>query len=370
MPRPVIASGHADYVFIGYASAIILFGLVLLSSAGVAVGLDRFNDSYFFIKRQIMYGLIPGLALFFIMAKIPFIWWKKSALPLFVLSIILLALVFIPGIGSTNNTFAKSWLNLGGFSFQPIEAAKLSLIAYLAAVLSKMGNELEHATVQGFISVFLIALIPVGMVALQPDTGGMFILGSIIVTMLWFGRAKFTHLLVVILLGLVAFGVMIIAAPYRAERFMTFLHPELDPQGQGYHINQAFLAIGTGGWFGRGLGHSTQKFQYLPEVHADSIFAVAAEELGYVMMIGFLVLYILFMRRGFTIAAKSDDEFGKLLVLGIMTWFVLQSFMNIGAMVGIMPLTGVPLPFISHGGSALMIGMGALGIVVNVSKRA
>lgn len=159
------------------------------------------------------------------------------------------------------------------------------------------------------------------------------------------------------------------AAPYRAARFMTFLHPELDPQGVGYHINQAFLAIGSGGIFGRGLGHSLQKFQYLPEVAADSIYAIIAEEMGFIFALGLIILLIFIVMRGFVIAKNSGDEFGRLLVSGIIIWFATQSFMNIGAMVGIMPLTGVPLPFISHGGTALAIAMGAVGILVNVSKK-
>lgn len=369
MRRAATVGTHgADYVFIGYAAAIILFGLLILSSAGVAVGLDRFSDAYFFIKRQLLLGFFPGIVLFLIMSKINYTIWRKYALPIFILSILLLILVFIPGIGSDNNTFAKSWIVLSNYSFQPIEAAKLGLVIYLAAVLSSVGNAIK--TAHGFVSILGVAAIPLVLVALQPDTGGMFILGSLIILMLFFAKARLTHLLVIFLLGIVAFGIMIFAAPYRADRFMTFLHPELDPEGQGYQINQAFLAIGTGGWFGLGLGHSRQKFQYLPEVHADSIFAVAAEELGFIIISIFIAGYSLLFFRGFSIAEGSGDEFGRLLVLGIMTWLGIQTLMNIGAMLGMLPLTGVPLPFVSHGGTALMISMAALGIVVSVSKHA
>ncbi len=361
------SSHNTDYVFIGYAAGIILFGLLVLSSAGVAVGLDRFSDAYFFIKRQLFLGFFPGIVLFLIMSKINYSVWRKYSLPIFILSCLLLILVFIPGIGSNNHTFAKSWIVLGGFSFQPIEAAKLALVVYLAAVLSSIGNGIKE--VHGFGSILGVALIPVLLVALQPDTGGMFILGSLIIILLFTARARLSHLAIIFLLGIVGFGIMIFATPYRADRFMTFLHPELDPEGQGYQINQAFLAIGTGGWFGLGFGHSRQKFQYLPEVHADSIFAVAAEELGFITMVACLIAYLLLIFRGFKIANSSNDEFGKYLTIGIMSWFGVQTFMNIGAMVGVLPLTGVPLPFISHGGTALMINMAALGIVVNVSKH-
>ncbi len=368
MRRTASLTSHStDYVFIAYAGAILLFGLLVLSSAGVAVGLDRFSDAYFFIKRQFFLGFLPGIVLFLIMSKINYSVWRKYALPIFILACIGLMLVFIPGIGSDNNTFAKSWIVLGNFSFQPIEATKLALVIYLAAVLSSAGSRIREA--HGFFSILIVALIPAILVALQPDTGGMFILGALIVTMLFFAKARLNHLLIVFLVGIVAVGIMIFAAPYRADRFMTFLHPELDPEGQGYQINQAFLAIGTGGWFGLGLGHSRQKFQYLPEVHADSIFAVAAEELGFIVAVACIALYVLLVFRGFKIADNTTDEFGKYLVLGVMTWLGLQMIMNIGAMVGMLPLTGVPLPFVSHGGTALMIGMASLGMVVNVSKH-
>lgn len=187
--------------------------------------------------------------------------------------------------------------------------------------------------------------------------------------MLFLGRATYSHLVLLALAGIILFLIMIWAAPYRAARFTTFLHPELDPLGQGYHINQAFLAIGSGGFFGLGLGHSQQKFAYLPEVHADSIYAVMAEELGFFVTVAFLFLLMYMALRGFSIAKNAPDDFGKLLVSGIIAWFMIQSFLNIGAMVGLLPLTGVPLPFVSHGGTALMVALAAVGIVLNVSKQ-
>lgn len=187
--------------------------------------------------------------------------------------------------------------------------------------------------------------------------------------MLFFAEATYRHLGLLAVVGVIAFLVMIWAAPYRAERFMTFLHPELDPQGQGYHINQAFLAIGSGGLLGLGLGHSRQKFQYLPEVHADSIYAVMAEELGFFVAAGFVVLLLYICLRGLRIAKSAPDTFGRILMIGIIMWFMAQAFLNIGAMVGLLPLTGVPLPFVSHGGTALMVTLAGVGIMVNISKQ-
>jgi len=186
---------------------------------------------------------------------------------------------------------------------------------------------------------------------------------------LYFAQAKFSHILMLFIVAIAGFVFLVVVMGYGSKRFTTFLHPELDPQGQGYQINQAFLAVGSGGLFGLGFGHSRQKFQYLPEVHGDSIFAIMSEELGFLVVVGFLLLLFMILKRGFFIASHTQDLFGKLLVSGIMSWLFVQSFLNIGAIVGILPLTGVPLPFVSHGGSALLIGMASMGIVVSVSKH-
>ncbi len=358
----------ADYIFLTYFIILLLFGLLILSSASVAVGLERFQDPYFFIKRQLLFGILPGMVLFLLIAKIDYHIWKKLALPLFVLGIIALILPFIPGIGSTHNTGTHSWIVLWGYSFQPAEAAKLALIIYMAAFLSTMKDDLLDFK-HGFLVALGVSMIPVMLVALQPDIGTTAILFAIVMLLLFLAHAKMSHLSMLALIAIIGFGIMIMAAPYRAERFMTFLHPELDPQGQGYHINQASLAIGSGGWLGLGLGHSRQKFQYLPEVHADSIFAIAAEEMGFVVIVGLLVLFALIALRGLRIAKYAPDNFGRLLVAGIMSWFLVQIVLNIGSIVGLLPLTGVPLLFISHGGSALVIAMSGLGMVVNVSKQ-
>jgi len=358
----------ADYSFIILFFALVLFGLMFLSSAGVAVGIHDFDDPYFFVKRQIKLGFLPGLILFLIFAKIDYQIWKKYASPIFILGLILLFLVFIPGIGSTNNTGTRSWINMLGYSFQPAEAMKLALIVFMSALLAKLGNKIFDLK-EGFFLALGIGLIPVALVALQPDIGTTSILFFIILALLYFAEAKISHMLMLLLVAIFGFIFLIVIAPYRAERVTTFLHPELDPQGQGYQINQASLAIGSGGFFGLGFGHSRQKFQYLPEVHGDSIFAIMSEELGFVAMLGFLILLFLILKRGFYLVLNTQDLFGKLLVSGIMSWLFAQSFLNIGAIVGILPLTGVPLPFVSHGGSALLIGMASMGIVVSVSKH-
>lgn len=360
---------HApDYRFFGAIVILLLFGLVVLTSASSVVALQKFDDSYFFVKRQLLLGVLPGVLAMYVFAKLDYHLLKRLSYILFVCMIALLLLPFIPGLGSSLGTGAKSWIVVAGYSLQPSEFAKPGIIIFLAMLMSQLGSKLREFK-EGFLLTLGLGVIPIALVVLQPDIGTVSILFAIVYVMLFFGQAKYSHLSLLALAGIILFFIMIWAAPYRAARFTTFLHPELDPQGQGYHINQAFLAIGSGGFFGLGLGHSRQKFAYLPEVHADSIYAVMAEELGFFVAVVFLCLLVYVAFRGFRIARDAPDDFGSLLVSGIIAWFLIQSFLNIGAMVGLLPLTGVPLPFVSHGGTALMVALASVGIVLNVSKQ-
>lgn len=360
---------RTDYTLLGYFILLLVFGLIMLSSASSAIGQQRFGDSYFFIKRQLLFGVLPGLALFFFFAKLHYEKLRSWSSVIYLLMLVSLVLVFIPGIGSTHNTAAQSWLVIGGFSVQPAELAKLALIIFSAAYLAKRGSELQEFQ-RGFLVSLMILLIPVVLILLQPDVGTVSIFFAILLAMFFAADTKLAHIGGLVTAGIAALGLMIVAAPYRAARFTVFLHPELDPQGIGYQTTQALVAIGSGGIFGLGLGHSRQKFQYLPEVHADSIFAVVAEEMGFILAAGLVLLFVLIAYRALALARSVSDPFAKLLVVGIIAWFMAQSFLNIGAAVGIMPLTGVPLPFVSHGGTALMMCMAAVGILVNVSRNA
>ncbi len=357
-----------DYKLLFAIVGLLLFGIIMLASASSVVGANRFDDSYFFVKRQLLFGVLPGLMLFYVFAKIDYHMLKRLAMPIYILSIIALMLVFIPGLGSSLGTGARSWIVFGNYSLQPAEFVKLGLVIFLAAQCTRLGHKLTDLK-EGLIPTFLFLAFPLALIALQPDTGTLFVISAVVYAMLFFAEATYRHLGLLAVVGVIAFLVMIWAAPYRAERFMTFLHPELDPQGQGYHINQAFLAIGSGGLLGLGLGHSRQKFQYLPEVHADSIYAVMAEELGFFVAAGFVVLLLYICLRGLRIAKSAPDTFGRILMIGIIMWFMAQAFLNIGAMVGLLPLTGVPLPFVSHGGTALMVTLAGVGIMVNISKQ-
>ncbi|KKW41598.1 MAG: Stage V sporulation protein E [Candidatus Magasanikbacteria bacterium GW2011_GWA2_56_11] len=367
MPR-ALPDSPPDFPLLIAAGSLVLFGLVALSSASISVGLDLAGDPYYFIRRQIMYGFLPGIFFGFIAYTIHYGRWNRLSLWIFGLSVLLLVLVAIPGIGTGYTKDARSWFTLFGASFQPAEAAKLALIIFLASFLDRNRAGLASFR-QGFLPALAIGSIPVVLVLLQPDVGTATILFSIVFCLLFFAGAQWRHLLLLMGAGLSGFVLMVALAPYRLNRLMTFLHPELDPQGIGYHINQAFLAIGSGGWLGLGLGRSQQKFQYLPEVHADSIFAVIAEELGFVISLSLIALILFILLRLLKLAQKAPDDFGRLLLAGIAAWIGVQSFFNIGAMLGLLPLTGVPLPFVSHGGSALLIGLTAIGIALNVSRE-
>jgi len=357
-----------DYVLLVFFSILVIFGLLMLTSAAASIGYDRFGDRFFFVKRQLLYGVLPGIVAFLLMAKIPYQVWSRYYWLVYGATIIILCLVFIPGLGTTLDTGSHSWIQVGNISVQPSEFAKLGFILFLAAYLSHSGRQIRDVK-KGFLFTLIFGFIPIGLVLLQPDVGTASIFFGIFFGMVFLSGAKLWHIAGLALAGVAGFVAMIAIAPYRAARLMTFLHPELDPLGIGYHINQAFLAIGSGGWFGLGYGHSRQKFEYLPEVHGDSIFAIIAEELGVIFAAGFIILLLLAVIRGLRIGKYAPDQYGRLLSSGIMIWFIVQSFLNIGAMVGLMPLTGIPLPFISHGGTALLVAFAAVGVVINISKQ-
>jgi len=357
-----------DYKFIITLGLIVIFGLIMLSSASVSLAFEKFHNSYYYLRHQMIYGLIPGLAMLLFFSFFDYRKLKKFSFWFLVISIVLLVLVFIPGIGAGYGT-ARSWLNMFGTSFQPSELVKLTFLIYLASWLENRGHKKASDFSEGlkpFLTVLgLVAL----LLILQPDLGTMTIIILVSLTVYFIGGANLLHIIGIGFGSLIGLFILVKIAPYRAARLMTFLHPELDPQGIGYHINQAFLAIGSGGFWGRGFGMSRQKFQYLPEVAGDSIFAIIAEELGFIFCIFLVLAFLYLIYRGFKIAQSAPDNFAKLLVVGIMAWIIIQSFVNIGAMVGLLPLTGVPLPFISYGGTALAVLLAACGIVINISRQ-
>ncbi len=357
-----------DKGFLMLLGGLVLFGFVMLASASYPLALENFKgNGYYLVVHQIIFGLLPGLVGFVVATRIPYGIYRKYAGAMLVVSIVLLTLVFIPGLGLTYGG-SQSWINLGAFSLQPSELVKLTFLFYLAAWLEKRSERELHDFSQGALPFLCVLGAVALLLILQPDTGTMGIIVAMALATYFVAGAPVKHLAFFGAIGAAGLAVLMKLTSYRADRFTTFLHPELDPQGVGYHINQALLAIGSGGLFGRGYGHSLQKFQYLPEVAGDSIFAVMSEELGFVFIVAFLALYTVFIFRGLKIADRAPDPFSRYLVVGIMVWIGVQAIVNIGGMVGLLPITGVVLPFVSYGGTALAVSLTAMGVVANVSR--
>lgn len=339
--------------------SIAFFGVVMVYNTSVPIAIRDFGDAHFFIKDQLLWLIIGLLSLWFF-SRIEYKFWYLFALPILLITLILLVAVFIPIIGM-NLYGASRWLNFGFFTVQPSELAKLAVCIYLAAWLSNK----EKGRFRAFI-IFLGAT--VGLVLLQPDMGTSIILLVTAVSVYFLSGAPYKQLVVFIPIAAAVLLVLAIIAPYRLARLTSFMNPNSDPLGSSYQIQQALLAIGSGGWTGVGLGKSRQKYEYLPEANTDAIFAIISEEIGFIGSLMVLSSYVFVVYRGFMIVRHAPDNFSKLLAGGIVSWFGFQSAINLGAIVKLMPLTGVPLPLISYGGSSFIILMTAFGIVLNISR--
>ncbi len=359
--------GSIDSLLLGIVMILILIGLIMIASAGIAYGEARFDDPYHFLKRQMIYVVI-GLGALFITQKIDYHFFRKWSFVIFMGAIVLLILVLIPGIGG-DVYGASRWIKIGPLSFQPSEAVKLALILYFAAWFASRGTKTVRKFSEGVVWFVGVLLLVGGLIMLQPDMGTMMMITVIALAIFFLAGARMRHITAIIASGIVLLFILIKSAPYRAERLMTFLNPSLDPQGAGYQINQALLAIGSGGVFGLGLGFSRQKHLYLPEPVGDSIYAVIGEEIGLFGGLIIIFLFMGFLLRGLKIANNAPDVFGRLVAGGIVVWIVFQSLFNIAAITGLVPLTGIPLPFISYGGTSIVFMLMAIGILLNISKQ-
>ncbi len=350
---------------------LVIVGLIFFTSA--SLGVLAVNPSEFrgILFSQYILGFLGGLLAMFIAYKIPYKFFRKYALVLFIITLVLTALTLVPGIGVMYGG-GRRWISILGFSFQPVEVLKIGFIMYFASWLSLVKTKVKNPLYS-----ILPLIICLGLVALilikQPDTKNIVLLSITALTMLFVSGTPLKYLFGV--LGLLAISLTIlIYMPnsnfgYVKERINTFINPNNDVLGDSWQVKQSEYAIGSGGIWGKGLGQSIQKFKYLPEPQGDSIFAVIGEELGFLGSILIICLYLIFALRGFRISTRNaPDSFSKLLVIGFVTLIVTQSFMNIAAISGIMPLTGVPLVFISHGGTALLLNMGMMGIILNISQ--
>jgi len=358
---------HFDYPLFLLTVILVVTGLLLISSASIVVSEKNFDTPYYYVTRQAVYAL-AGLGVLLVFQAVPYRFWRVVALPALLASLALTAAVFIPKLGFATKG-ATRWLDIGPATIQPSELLKISLILYLASWLDRKKSDIRSFTAS-FIP-FVVVLGTVGaLLVLQPDIGTLLVIGGAAVLVYFLGGSGILQIIALGVLAAVALGVVVAVEPYRANRIIAFLDPSASPQGIGYHINQALIAIGSGGFWGRGFGQSIQKHSYLPEPMGDSIFAVLVEEMGFLGGLLLILAYFAFFARSMIIARRVPDGFGKLVVAGFGALITLQAFINMAAISGFLPLTGIPLPFISYGGTALVVTLGMVGIMLAVSKRA
>lgn len=357
-----------DRSFLFITIALVVFGLIIFSSATLMlIGTVKYDAVRF---NQYGLGLIGGIVLAYTAYRIPISYWRMGSFYLYIGSIIAMICVFIPGIGVFHGG-ASRWIRVAGVQFQPAEIFKISSILYLSMWLMKdFGKNIS--TEENFYKRTLPMLCMIGISAvlflLQPDTDTLIIttLGLVTVYVVAGGHMKDVFILGFV--GLLGLGIIAMSRPYVMRRIQTFINPSLDAQGGGYQMQQSLIAIGTGGMFGRGYGQSIQKFKYLPESIGDSIFAVAGEEFGFIGMVFLIGLYVAFALRSLKMATQSSS-YGSLVIVGLMVLIVMQSFLNMSAMLGVTPLSGTPLIFVSHGGTALLMALFSIGIMLSASRE-
>ncbi len=355
-----------DRFFLIIIGILLAFGVAMFISASLGILARSKSTFYSVLFSQLVLGLGLGTIGMYLSLKIDYKFWRKYSFYIFLVAILLTAAVFIPHLGWSHGG-AQRWLKIGPVSFQPAEILKFAFVIYFSAWLSWAKNR-----VHDFRFGILPLCVMLGIIALilfkQPDTKSFILIALTGLSMLFISGVSVRYIFFAGLGATVLLAFLVYFTPYLQNRVKTFLNPSEDPRGSSYQIQQSLIALGGGGLFGRGFGQSIQKFSYLPEPQGDSIFAVIGEELGFVGAVSVIVLYLLFVLRGLRIANNSPDLFSRLLVSGIVILIMFQTFMHIASTTGVFPLTGVPLPFMSHGGTSLMIYLVAIGIVLQVSK--
>ena len=342
---------------------LILFGLVMIYSSSYIWAIYKYHNAYkFVINQSIFFGL--GIIIMFLVSRLDLKVIYKSSNYLLLVSFVLLILVLIPGVGVVRNG-SRSWFGIGPFGIQPSEASKIALIIFTAKYLSN--NYLKMKSIKsGIIPIMLVILLFFLLIMLEPDFGSAFVITMTLMAMLFVSNTKISYFFYLFLVGLTFFSGLIIIAPYRLKRILSFLNPWADPLGSGFQIIQSLYAIGPGGLFGQGFLNSVQKHFYLPEPQTDFIFAIISEEFGIVGVLAVVSLFLIIFYNSVKIAINSRSLFKKYLVFGLSFNLLFQAFLNLGVVVGLIPVTGVTLPFISYGGSSLLICMLSVGLVINV----
>lgn len=347
-----------DKNFLILVISLVILGLIAVADVSAPQALNMFGDKFYFLKQQLAWASI-GIVVLLVTSKIHHSFWEKVATPFFIVSLILLCVVLLPGLGFSA-LGARRWIPLGFFSLQPSELIKLALILYLAKVASKN---------KGPVSYFVPLVLVTGLIMLQPDLGTTIVVALIGFSQIFVSGVNLMYLAIALGTGAVSAILLIIFSPYRRERLLTFFEVTRDPLGKSYHIRQILLALGSGGIFGTGLGASRQKFLFLPESSTDSIFAVIGEELGLIGGFAIIILFVYFLYKGLHIARNAPDRFSQVAAVGISAWIAGQAFLNIASMVALVPLTGIPLPFFSYGGSSLVMALAGCGILLSISRE-
>lgn len=358
--------GKLDFLLVGAVIMISIFGLIMIYSASYIWAEYKFGDPFKFVKNQGIFFLV-GLVILFVVSKIDYHIYYEKANFLFSVCLILLVLVLIPGIGTVRNG-SRSWFGIGSFGIQPSEFMKLALIIFTSKYLCRNEKNIKFI-IKGVFPILAITLLVFGLIMLQPDFGTGMILVMSIIGLLFIGGVPFQFFFRAFLIGVVGIVGLIISAPYRLERILSFLNPWKDPLGSGFQIIQSLYAIGPGGLFGMGFGSSRQKHFYLPEPQTDFIFSIISEEFGFLGILIVATLFLTIIIRGFMIAYRTHDLFSKYLCFGIIFGLAFQAILNLMVVVGLIPVTGVTLPFLSYGGSSLLITLASMGIVLNISRH-
>ncbi|WP_059104699.1 stage V sporulation protein E [Shouchella shacheensis] len=356
-----------DYVLLGATLALLLIGMIMVYSASAAWATYRFEDAFFFVKRQLFFAG-TGVVLMLLVMRVDYWTWRTYSKLLVIICFILLIVVLIPGVGLVRGG-ARSWLGVGAFSIQPSEFMKIAMIIFLANYLALNQKRIVSFT-KGLVPSLGIVLIAFGMIMLQPDLGTGAVMVGTCVIMIFIAGARIRHFVFLGLLGVAGFVGLVVSAPYRVQRITSFLDPWSDPLGSGFQIIQSLFAIGPGGLLGMGLGESRQKYFYLPEPQTDFIFAILAEEMGFVGGAIVIVFFSILFWRGVRIALGAPDLFGSFLATGIISMVAIQVMINIGVVTGLMPVTGITLPLLSYGGSSLTLMLVSLGVLLNISRQA
>lgn len=347
---------------------LVCIGILMVYSSSAFISTEKYGSSFHYLGKHILTVLI-GLAAMIVLSKVDYKNLKIAVVPLLVLSIILLILVFVPGIGVSAGEKSKvtRWIKLWLLTFQPSELVKISIVIFLSQYISKNADRMKELR-YGIVIPIAVMLVFQGLIMLQPDFGAAMSIGIITLTLMFIGGARIKHIAGIISLSIPVISVLILAAPYRMKRIMAFLDPWQDPRGSGFQLIQSFYAFGRGGITGVGIGGSKQKLFFLPEAHTDFIFSLIGEEAGLIGALFVLGLFIFLFYKGFKTAMQTEDSFGYYLASGLTVMIISQALINFAVTTGVMPTKGLPLPFISYGGSSFLINMSAMGILVNIAR--